>query len=147
MGNPIMRSNQDVKIIFGGTEIPVIRAVPRYMDGKQKVVFEVKAREENVTEAELKKLKTNTAPIECYCRNVIIDDETGGVLETGEWELKDTYDGYDSGEYASSYENGVYTCWVTRKGETERAVDRLGEEMRRHEADVAYISVMTGVAL
>lgn len=147
MGNPVMRANPDVKIIFGDTEIHVISAIPRYKESKQKVVFEVTAREEDVTEADLKKLKTNTAPIECYVQRVTVDDETGEILEIGKWELKATYDGYDSGEYASSYSNGIYTCWVTRKGETERKVGRLQEKINKIEADTAYIAVMSDVAL
>lgn len=145
MGNHVVKTDRKIK--FGDTEIPVIEARPMYKDARQKVVFEVKAYETDTTEAELKKLKTNTCPVEYYEQYVTVDDETGETIDSSGWELKGTYDGYDSGEYASSYSNGIYTCWVTRKGETERAVDRLGEEMRRHEADVAYISVMTGVAL
>ena len=147
MGNPVMRANPNVKIVFGGVEIHAMYARPIYKEARQKVVFEVIAREEDVTEADLKKLKTNTAPIEYYVQSVIIDDETGEILELGEWELKATYDGYDSGEYASSYENGIYKCWVTRKGETERKVGRLQEKINKLEADNAYIAIMANVAL
>ena len=68
------------------------------------------------------------------------DEETGTPVETDVWELKATYDNYDSGEYVSSYRDGVYSCEVTRVGETEKAV-------RRNTADIAYLGIMSGVEL
>lgn len=126
------------KIKFGNTEIKVINVYPfKYSSGK--VVLRVSASEADTDEATLKLLKTNTAPIEYY-ETVDKVDEEGNVTEGTEFVLKNTYDGYESGEYVSSYANGVYEAEVTRLGETEKAV-------KQNTADIEYIAVMSGVDL
>lgn len=126
------------KIKFGNTEIIVKNVYPfKYSSGK--VVFRVSASEADTDEATLKLLKTNTAPIKYY-ETVDTVDEDGNVTEGTEFVLKNTYEGYESGEYVSSYANGVYEAEVTRLGETEKAV-------KQNTADIEYIAVMSGVDL
>lgn len=126
------------KIKFGTTEIKVTNVYPfKYSSGK--VVLRVSASEQDTDEATLKLLKTNTAPIEYY-ETVDTVDEEGNITESTEFVLKNTYEGYESGEYVSSYANGVYEAEVTRLGETEKAV-------KQNTADIEYIAVMSGVDL
>lgn len=126
------------KIKFGNTEIIVKNVYPfKYSSGK--VVLRVSASEADTDEATLKLLKTNTAPIKYY-ETVDTVDEDGNVTEGTEFVLKNTYEGYESGEYVSSYANGVYEAEVTRLGETEKAV-------KQNTADIEYIAVMSGVDL
>ena len=126
------------KIKFGNTEIIVKNVYPfKYSSGK--VVLRVSASEADTDEATLKLLKTNTAPIEYY-ETVDTVDEEGNITEGTEFVLKNTYEGYESGEYVSSYANGVYEAEVTRLGETEKAV-------KQNTADIEYIAVMSGVDL
>lgn len=126
------------KIKFGNTEIKVTDVYPfKYSSGK--VVLRVSAREEDTDEATLKLLKTNTAPIKYY-ETVDMQDEDGNIIEGTEFVLKNTYDGYESGEYVSSYANGVYEAEVTRLGETEKAV-------KQNTADIEYLAVMSGLDL
>ena len=127
------------KIVFGDREI-ITQSVYPYAYTNGKVVLRVSAREEDASEADLKQLKDNTLPIGYYERKQVTDEETGTPVETDMWELKATYDNYDSGEYVSSYRDGVYSCEVTRVGETEKAV-------RRNTADIAYLGIMSGVEL
>ena len=127
------------KIVFGNKEI-ITQSVYPYAYSNSKVVLRVSAREGDVSENDLKQLKDNTLPIEYYERKTVMDAETGALTETDEWELKATYDNYDSGEYVSSYKDGVYSCEITRVGETEKAV-------RRNTADIAYLGIMAGVEL
>lgn len=103
------------KIIFGNNELPVINVYP-YMYTNGKVVLRVSASEENVTEADLKLLQANTDVIDYY------------ELENEEWVKKITYENYTSGEYVSSYKDGVYSAEVTRIGETEKKVAELEEQ-------------------
>lgn len=103
------------KIIFGNKELPVINVYP-YMYTNGKVVLRVSASEENVTEADLKLLQANTDVIDYY------------ELENEEWVKKITYENYTSGEYVSSYKDGVYSAEVTRIGETEKKVAELEEQ-------------------
>lgn len=126
------------KIKFGNTEIKVTNVYPfKYSSGK--VVLRVSASEADTDEATLKLLKTNTSPIEYY-ETVDTVNEDGTVTEGTEFVLKATYEGYESGEYVSSYANGVYEAEVTRLGETEKAV-------KQNTADIEYIAVMSGVDL
>lgn len=127
------------KIIFGDKEI-ITQSVYPYAYSNSKVVLRVSAREEDASEDDLKQLKENTLPIEYYERKTIKDEATGALMEMDEWELKKTYDNYDSGEYMSGYKDGVYSCEITRVGETEKAI-------RRNTADIAYLGIMAGVAL
>lgn len=130
------------KIKFGNTEIVVLQSYPYNItpgDRYPRVVLRVSAREEDTDEATLKLLKTNTLPIEYY-ETVDTKDEEGNIIEGTEFVLKNTYEGYDSGEYVSKYKEGVYEVEVTRLGEIERAV-------RQTAADVAYLSIMSGVLL
>lgn len=126
------------KIKFGATEIKVTSVYPfKYSSGK--VVLRVSAREEDTDEATLKLLKDNAAPIKYY-ETVDTQDEEGNIIEGTEFILKHTYEGYESGEYVSSYKDGVYEVEVTRLGEIERTV-------RQTAADVEYLAVMSGVNL
>lgn len=126
------------KIKFGTIEIKVTNVYPfKYSSGK--VVLRVSASEADTDEATLKILKTNTAPIEYYETEDTVDEE-GNVIEGTEFVLKNTYEGYESGEYVSSYSNGVYEAEVTRLGETEKAV-------KQNTADIEYLAVMSGVDL
>ena len=126
------------KIKFGNTEIIVKNVYPfKYSSGK--VVLRVSESDTDTDEATLKLLKTNTAPIEYY-ETVDKVDEEGNVTEGTEFVLKNTYDGYESGEYVSSYANGVYEAEVTHLGEIEKAV-------KQNTADIEYIAVMSGVDL
>lgn len=127
------------KLVFGANEI-MVSSVYAYAYSNSKVVLRVSMPEEYGDESTLHQLKDNTAPIKYYERRQIVNEETGQMVETDEWDLKHTYEGYDSGEYVSSYENGVYKCEVTRLGEIERTV-------RQTAADVAYLGIMSGVAL
>lgn len=126
------------KIKFGNTEIKVTNVYPfKYSNGK--VVLRVSAREEDTDEATLKLLQTNTAPIEYYETEDTVDEE-GNLIEGTEFVLKNTYEGYESGEYVSSYANGVYEVEVTRMGETEKTV-------KQNTADINYLAVISGVDL
>lgn len=100
------------KIIFGNTELLITDAYP-YMYTNGKVVLRVSASEDNVTEADMKLLQSNTEPIDYY------------EYENEEWVKKMTYENYISGEYVSSYKDGVYSAEVTRIGETEQKVAEL----------------------
>lgn len=126
------------KITFGETELIVENVYP-YMYTSGKVVLRVAAKEENVTEADLKKLKDNQLPIVYYEQAVNMDDE-GNVTETSDWVEKITYDGYSTGEYVSSYADGKYSCEITRLGETEKAV-------KQNTANIEYLSIISGVEL
>lgn len=126
------------EIRFGATKIKVTDAYP-YKYGSGKVVFRVFAHEEDTDEATLKLLKDNVSPIKYY-ETVDTQDEDGNIIEGEEYVLKNTYEGYDSGEYVSSYKEGVYEVEVTRLGEIERTV-------RQTAADVAYLGIMAGVNL
>ena len=64
-------------------------------------------------------------------------DEEGNTIEGTEFVLKNTYEGYESGEYVSSYAKGVYEVEVTRMGEIEKAV-------KQNTADIAYLELMVG---
>lgn len=100
------------KIIFGNNELPVTDVYAyRYSNGK--IVLRVSANETEVTEADLKLLQTNADPIDYY------------ELDNDEWIKKMTYEGYVSGEYVSSYKDGVYSAEITRVSETERKVAEL----------------------
>ena len=126
------------KIKFGNTEIKVTNVYPfRYSNGK--VVLRVSASEKDTDEATLKLLQTNTAPIEYY-ETVDTQDEDGNLIEGTEFILKNTYEGYESGEYVSSYSKGVYEVEVTRMGEIEKAV-------KQNTADIEYVAAMSGVDL
>lgn len=126
------------KIKFGNTEIKVQNVYPfKYSNGK--VVLRVSASEQDTDEATLKLLKTNTAPIEYY-ETLDTQDEEGNIIEGTEFVLKNTYEGYESGEYVSSYSNGMYEAEVTRLGETEKAV-------KQNTADIEYIAIMGGYDL
>lgn len=126
------------KIKFGNTEIKVHDTYPfKYSNGK--VVLRVSAREEDADEATLKLLQTNTAPIEYYETEDTMDEE-GNLIEGTEFVLKNTYEGYESGEYVSSYANGVYEVEVTRMGEIEKNV-------KQNTADIEYVAAMSGVDL
>lgn len=123
------------KIKFGNTEIKVQNVYPfKYSNGK--VVLRVSASEQDTDEATLKLLQTNTAPIEYY-ETVDTQDEEGNTIEGTEFVLKNTYEGYDSGEYVSSYSKGVYEVEVTRTGEIEKAV-------KQNTADIAYLELLVG---
>lgn len=126
------------KIVFGDTEILVESAGAIMSSGK--TVLEIVAKEENATEEMLKQLKYNREPIEYYEQEASVDEDTGMALEEGEWSKKNTYLDYDSGDYASSYRGGLYTCWVTRMGEMERGLKKV-------RADIARISEMSGISL
>jgi hypothetical protein len=118
------------KIKFGETEIKVTNCYPfKYSSGK--VVLRVSAREKDTDEATLKLLKDNKQAIEYY-ETVDTTDEAGEVTEGTEFVLKATYDGYESGEYVSSYANGVYDVEVTRLGELEK-------EIKQNTADIAFL--------
>lgn len=126
------------KIKFGATEIKVTDAYPfKYSSGK--VVLRVLAREEDADEATLKLLKDNVSPIKYY-ETVDTTDEEGNLIEGTEFVLKNTYEGYESDEYVSSYANGVYEAEITRLGETEKTV-------KQNTADIEYLAVMSGVDL
>lgn len=126
------------KIKFGATEITVTNVYPfKYSNGK--VVLRVSAREEDADEATLKLLKNNVSPIKYYETEDTTDDD-GNIVEGTEFILKNTYDGYESGEYVSSYANGVYEAEITRLGEIEKSV-------KQNAADIEYLAVMSGVNL
>lgn len=130
------------KIKFGNTEILVLEAYPYNItpgDRYPRVVLRVSAREEDTDEETLKLLKTNTLPIEYY-ETVDTRDEEGNIIEGTEFVLKNTYEGYDSGEYVSKYRDGVYEVEVTRLGEIQRTVLQTA-------ADVAFLACMSGVNL
>ena len=126
------------KIKFGTTEIKVTNVYPfKYSSGK--VVLRVSASEADTDEATMKLLKTNTSSIEYY-ETVDTVDEDGNVTEGTEFVLKATYEGYESGEYVSSYSNGVYEAEVTRLGEIEKSV-------KQNTADIEYIAIIGGYDL
>lgn len=126
------------KIKFGNTEIMVTNCYPfKYSNGK--VVLRVSASEADTNEATLKLLKTNTAPIKYY-ETVDNVNEDGTVTEGTEFALKNTYEGYESGEYVSSYKDGIYEAEVTRLDETEKAV-------KQNSANIEYLAIMNGIEL
>lgn len=101
-----------------------------------KVVLRISASEEDTTFDDLHALKNNdNGIVELYERTV--DPETE---EAGEWELKNTYEDYDSGEVSISYQNGQYSCDVTRMGKFEKMVAQT-------RADVDYLAVMADIPL
>ena len=122
------------KIKFGETEINVTNCYPfKYSNGK--IVLRVSASEEEVDESTLKLLKTNTEDIlyfEAPDVEVLKGDSDGNTetcTEVGEYVLKATYENYTSGDYTSSYSNGIYEAEITRIGETEAKVKILEEDM------------------
>lgn len=128
------------KIVFGLNEIIVESAAAIKNERTGKAEFTVVAKEENASEEDLKQLKYNTGPIEYFEQEVLTDDDTGMTLEIGEWEKKNTYLDYDSGDYASSYKDGKYTCWVTR-------MDEVARKLRKALADIDLISQAVNVDL
>ena len=129
------------KIIFDGIEIIAKDAKPLLVNPSTgKVAFFLEVPEENATWDQLYKLKDNTAPIEYYEQDVYIDEETREIVQLGEWTLKNVYYDYDSGDYTSKYENGVYECKIARLTEEERRA-------RKMQADLAYMACLFGVEL
>lgn len=128
------------KIIFGDNEIIVESTAAIRANQTGKTMLEIIAKEENASEENLKQLKYNTEPVEYLEQEVLTDDDTGMTLEIGEWEKKNTYLDYDSGDYASGYKDGKYTCWVTRMDETER-------KLRKALADIERISRAVNIDL
>jgi len=85
---------------------------------------------------DLQALKQNeSGEIEFYERTV--DPESG---EAGEWVLKNVYEGYNAGEVEISYQNGQYSCEVTRMGKYE-------EMVAQNKADIEFLSIMAGISL
>jgi hypothetical protein len=124
------------KIKFGSTEIKVTNVYPfKYSSGK--IVLRVSASEKDTDEATLKLLKDNTLAIEYYETIDTVDDD-GNTIEGTDFELKNTYEGYETGEYVSSYKDGVYEVEVTRLGETEKAI-------KQNTSDIEYIALMSGI--
>jgi hypothetical protein len=123
------------KIKFGNTEIKVTNCYPfKYSSGK--VVLRVSASETDTDEATLKLLKTNTLPIEYYETADTLDEE--GNLADGDFVLRATYEGYETGEYVESYKDGVYEAEVTRLGETEKAI-------KQNASDIEYLALMSDI--
>lgn len=128
-----MITSSNKKITIGDKEIIVENVYP-YMYTNGKVVLRISAKEENATEAELKQLKDNQQPIVYY------EQETNEDGTVGTWTVKNTYEGYTTGEYVSSYADGKYSCEITRLGEMEKAV-------KQNTANIDYLSIMSGVKL
>ena len=124
------------KIKFNNTEIEVQGCFPYLVNqASGKVVLRITANEEDATFNQLHGLDNNeTGVVEYYER------EIGEGAVAGEWELKNTYEDYDSGEVAISYQNGVYTCDVTRMGVFEK-------EVAQQRADIDYIAAMADIPL
>lgn len=113
----IARTEINRKIVFGDNEM-VVKTVYPFMYQNGKTVLRVTVSEDDFSEADLKKLKGNTGVIEHWEQQVHYRAD-GSVLDEGEWVLKMTYENYTSGDYTSSYENGEYSCEVTRLTEQD----------------------------
>lgn len=122
------------KIKFGDTEILVMNVYP-FMYQSGKIVLRVSAKEENVDEATLKLLKTNTGVVEQLEQTVTINDD--GTITEGEWELKMTHENYTSGDYTSSYSNGEYSCEVTK-------LSKYDIQLNQVQADADYALALLG---
>lgn len=126
------------KITFGDKEL-IIENIYPYMYTNGKVVLRVSAKEENVSESDLKQLKDNQLPIIYYEQTVTTDDDEN-TTEISEWIEKITYDDYTTGEYMSSYLNGIYSCEITRLGEFEKTI-------QQNTADIKYLSIMSDIEI
>lgn len=123
------------KIEFNNTQIEVQGCYPYLINqATGKVVLRITANEEDATFDQLHGLADNETGIVKYYERTV----DGEIV--GEWELKNTYEDYDSGEVAIAYQNGVYTCDVTRMGVFEK-------EVAQQRADIDYIAAMADIPL
>ena len=125
----------------GNKEIEVQGCYP-FLESQQtgKIVLVVSANEADAQESDLHALVNNTSGlVEYYTREIIIDEHTGEET-AGEWELKEVYSGYNSGEIRTAYKNGIYEARVTRLGEYEKQVNQ-------NTADIAYIAAMADIPM
>ena len=112
------------KITFGNNELSVSNVYAfRYPNGK--VVLRVECDESVTEEAPMKLLKDNESDILYYEYNE----------ETQEYELKMTYEGYNTHEYTSSYSGGIYSCEI-------RQADAITEQVALNTADIEYLMLL-----
>lgn len=123
------------KIKFNNKEIEVQGCYPYLVSSQSgKVVLRISANEEDASFDDLMALKDNASGvIEYYERTV-----DGEIV--GEWELKNTYEDYNSGDVSIAYQNGRYDVEVTR-------VDGVVKAQAQLRADIDYISVMADIPL
>ena len=130
-------NTQKIKFTANGItkEIEVQGCYP-YLENSTtgKVVLVITAKEEDASAADLEVLKDNVSgEVEFYERT--IDGEL-----VGEWELKQVYTDYNSGEIRTSYQNGMREARVTR-------VDGIVKAQRQDRADIEYIAIMADIEL
>lgn len=123
------------KIKFNNKEIEVQGCYPYLVSSQSgKVVLRISANEEDASFDDLMALKDNASGvIEYYERTV-----DGEIV--GEWELKNTYEDYNSGDVSIAYQSGRYDAEVTR-------VDGVVKAQAQLRADIDYISVMADIPL
>ena len=123
------------KIKFNDKEIEVQGCYPYLVSSQSgKVVLRISANEEDSSFDDLMALKDNASGVIEYY------ERTADGEFVGEWELKNTYEDYNSGDVSIAYQNGRYDAEVTR-------VDGVVKAQAQLRADIDYISVMADIPL
>lgn len=113
-------------ICFDDEEVVVQSCEPYQEDyGKGALILEIKIHEDNITQAQLDKLKAKPECISYYRDGV----------------LKNTYDGYTAG-YTCFYDDqtGIYFVRLRFMGEFEH-------EVKQNTANIDFLAIMAGVEL
>lgn len=120
------------KIKFGNKSIEVQGCYPYLVSTVTgKVVLKITVNEADAVFDELHSLADNeSGEIEYYTREA---SEQGLMSD---WELKTTYEDYNSGDVHIAYQNGVYDVEVTR-------VDGVVKEQAKLRADVDFLNIWT----
>lgn len=129
-------NTQKIKFFNGDTakEIEVKGVFPYLVNSAiSKVVLRMTISEEDVSYDDIYALKSCTGIIEQYERT--IDGEI-----VGEWELKNTYEDYNSGEISIGYQDGQYSVDLTRVGKFEKM-------LMQNKADIEYVAIMADIPL
>lgn len=129
-------NTQKIKFFNGDTakEIEVKGVYPYLINSAiSKVVLRMTISEEDASYDDIYALKSCTGIIEQYERTV-----DGEIV--GEWELKNTYEDYNSGEISIGYQDGQYSADLTRVGKFEKM-------LMQNKADIEYVAIMADIPL
>jgi len=119
-------------------EIEVQGCYPYLINPNQnKVVLRITVNEVDATFEDLHALKDNESGIIEYYERVA-NPETGEFSES--YELKNTYEDYNSQELHIDYADGQYKAEITR-------VDGVIKQMAQLKADLDYIAAMADIPL
>ena len=129
-------NTQKIKFTTKGTakEIEVQGCYP-YLEvpTQDKVVLIITTTDDDATAQELESIRDNDGTIELYEREIVEE-------VAGDWELKETYTDYNSGDIRTSYQNHIREARVTR-------VEGLVKDQAQLRADVDFIAIMADIPL